>query len=38
MVLLLDALGWTRETMTATLEGADDEVLVRRPAGTGGRR
>lgn len=37
MVLLLDALGWTRETMTA-IEGADDEVLVRRPAGTGGRR
>ena len=33
--LLLDAFGRIRETVAATLEGVDDDVLVRRPAGTG---
>ncbi len=33
--LLLDAFGRIRETVEATLERVDDEVLVRRPAGSG---
>src|SRR5688572_28429591 len=33
--LLLDSFGRIREIVAATLEGADDESLVRRPAGTG---
>jgi hypothetical protein len=33
--LLLDAFGRISETVAATLEGADDESLVRRPAGNG---
>ncbi|WP_211881712.1 mycothiol transferase [Pseudarthrobacter albicanus] len=33
--LLLDAFGRIRDTVAATLEGADDESLVRRPAGNG---
>jgi hypothetical protein len=33
--LLLDAFGRIRETVADTLEGADDESLVRRPAGSG---
>jgi hypothetical protein len=33
--LLLDAFGRIRETVAGTLEGADDESLVRRPAGSG---
>ncbi|MDQ0820801.1 hypothetical protein QFZ79_003174 [Arthrobacter sp. V4I6] len=33
--VLLDAFGRIRETVAATLEGVDDESLVRRPAGTG---
>jgi hypothetical protein len=33
--LLLDAFGRIRETVEAVLEDIDDEVLVRRPAGTG---
>ncbi|MGO4188939.1 mycothiol transferase [Pseudarthrobacter sp. TAF60_1] len=33
--LLLDAFGRIRETVEATLNGLDDEALVRRPAGTG---
>ncbi|MET4097282.1 DUF664 domain-containing protein [Arthrobacter sp. UYCu712] len=33
--LLLDAFGRIRETVAATLEGAADEALIRRPAGTG---
>ena len=33
--LLLDAFGRIRETVAATLEGIDDESLVRRPGGTG---
>ena len=33
--LLLDAFARIRETVAATLEGADDEVLHRRPSGNG---
>ncbi|MDV8149666.1 mycothiol transferase [Arthrobacter sp. B10-11] len=33
--LLLDAFGRIHETVADTLEGVDDDVLVRRPAGTG---
>jgi hypothetical protein len=33
--LLLDAFGRIRETVAGTLEGVDDESLVRRPAGSG---
>lgn len=33
--LLLDAFGRIRETVEATLDGVDEDVLVRRPAGTG---
>ncbi|XAS66008.1 DinB family protein [Micrococcaceae bacterium Sec5.7] len=33
--LLLDAFGRIRDTAAATLEGVDDEALVRRPAGNG---
>ena len=33
--VLLDAFGRIRDTVEATLEGLDDEALVRRPAGTG---
>ncbi|MBT2551677.1 DinB family protein [Arthrobacter sp. ISL-5] len=33
--LLLDSFGRIREIVATTLEGADDESLVRRPAGTG---
>jgi hypothetical protein len=33
--LLLDAFGRIRETVEATLDGVDDGVLARRPAGTG---
>jgi hypothetical protein len=33
--LLLDAFGRIRETVADTLEGVDDESLVRRPAGSG---
>jgi Protein of unknown function (DUF664) len=33
--LLLDAFGRIRDTVAAALEGADDESLVRRPAGSG---
>ena len=33
--LLLDSFGRIREIVAATLEGVDDESLVRRPAGTG---
>lgn len=33
--LLLDAFGRIRETVAATLEGVDDEALIRRPAGNG---
>ncbi|WP_284981259.1 DUF664 domain-containing protein [Arthrobacter sp. efr-133-TYG-118] len=33
--LLLDAFGRIRDTVAATLEGVDDESLVRRPEGNG---
>ncbi|WP_104137487.1 DinB family protein [Arthrobacter sp. ZGTC131] len=33
--LLLDSFGRIREIVAATLDGADDESLLRRPAGTG---
>jgi len=33
--LLLDAFGRIREIVEATLDGIDDETLVRRPAGNG---
>lgn len=33
--LLLDSFGRIREIVAATLEGADDESLVRRPSGSG---
>jgi hypothetical protein len=33
--LLLDAFGRIRDTVGSTLEGAADEALIRRPAGTG---
>ncbi|WAH98880.1 mycothiol transferase [Arthrobacter sp. MMS18-M83] len=33
--LLLDAFGRIHDTVAATLEGVDDESLVRRPAGSG---
>ena len=33
--LLLDAFARIREAVAATLEGADDEVLLRRPSGNG---
>lgn len=33
--LLLDAFARIRETVAATLEGADDDVLLRRPSGNG---
>ena len=33
--LLLDAFGRIREIVEATLDGLDDEALVRRPAGNG---
>lgn len=33
--LLLDAFGRIRESVEAVLEGTDDDVLVRRPGGTG---
>ncbi|MFP3462399.1 DUF664 domain-containing protein [Arthrobacter globiformis] len=33
--VLLDAFGRIREIVEATLEGLDDEALVRRPAGNG---
>ncbi|MHC6219791.1 mycothiol transferase [Arthrobacter sp. MMS24-S77] len=33
--LLLDAFGRIRDTVAATLEGVDDESLVRRPSGSG---
>ena len=33
--LLLDAFDRIRETVAATLDGADDEILLRRPSGNG---
>lgn len=33
--VLLDAFGRIRDTVAATLQGVDDEALVRRPAGSG---
>ncbi|MGZ4662698.1 MAG: DinB family protein, partial [Arthrobacter sp.] len=33
--LLLDAFGRIRETVAETLEGVQDEALIRRPAGNG---
>lgn len=33
--LLLDAFGRIRDTVATTLEGLDDEYLVRRPSGSG---
>lgn len=33
--LLLDAFARIRETVAASLDGADDEVLLRRPSGSG---
>jgi hypothetical protein len=33
--LMLDAFGRIREAVAATLEGADEEALIRRPAGNG---
>lgn len=33
--LLLDAFARIRETVAATLDGADDEILLRRPSGNG---